>query len=202
MYIPKHFENTDAKQIDEFIRQNSFATLVTQGEDKPLASHIPLELSEDGKRLHGHVARANQQWKTFNSTDEALVIFTGPHTYVSSSWYDHENVSTWNYVAVHVYGTIRIIEGDELYNALKKLTDKYEKNSERPVSVEKMPSEYVNNSVRGIVGFEITIKAVQATSKLSQNRNEKSYQNIIKELEKRGDQANQIAELMKRNRKL
>jgi transcriptional regulator len=116
-----------------------------------------------------------------------MIIFPGPHAYVSSSWYDHENVPTWNYIAVHVYGKIKIIEGEELHAALKQLVDKYEKGSEHPVSIEKMSPEYVRQSIRGLIGFEIDITSIEASYKLSQNRDKKNYMNIINELEKRGD---------------
>ena len=92
--------------------------------EKSIATHIPLELSKNklGKDiLQGHVSKANPQWHHFKNNTEVLAIFTGPHGYISSSWYDFEEVPTWNYIAVHVYGTIKIIEGEELYNSLKQL---------------------------------------------------------------------------------
>ena len=187
MYVPKQFHNNDASAIADFIRHHGFGILVSQSDNRMVATHIPLELSEDETKLRGHIARANPQWKNFANSGEVMVIFPGPHAYVSSSWYDHENVPTWNYIAVHVYGKIQIIEGDELYSALKKLVDKYEKTSEYPVSVEKMSPEYVRQSIKGLVGFEIEITSIEAAYKLSQNRDHKNYANIINELEKRGD---------------
>lgn len=187
MYVPKQFHNNDASAIADFIRHHGFGILVSQSDNRMVATHIPLELSEDETKLRGHIARANPQWKNFANSGEVMVIFPGPHAYVSSSWYDHENVPTWNYIAVHVYGKIQIIEGDELYSALKKLVDKYEKTSEYPVSVEKMSPEYVRQSIKGLVGFEIEITSIEAAYKLSQNRDRKNYANIINELEKRGD---------------
>jgi len=122
-----------------------------------------------------------------------------PHAYVSSSWYDHENVPTWNYIAVHVYGKIRIIEGDILKTRLGKLVDKYEAKMENPVSVDRMSEEFVESEIRGIVGFEIVITEIQAAMKLSQNRDDKNYKRIIKNLEKQGDVGSlKIAEKMKR----
>jgi len=187
MYTPKQFRNNDASTINDFIRQHGFGILVSQSNNRIVATHIPLELSEDETKLRGHIARANPQWKNFENNTEVMVIFPGPHAYVSSSWYDHENVPTWNYIAVHVYGKIQIIEGDELYSALKQLVDKYEKTSEYPVSIEKMSPEYVRQSIKGLVGFAIEITSVEAAYKLSQNRDRKNYVNIISELEKRGD---------------
>jgi transcriptional regulator len=200
MYIPKKFQNNEPDSIKDFIRQNGFATLVSQAEGRIVATHIPLELDAAGEKLHGHISRANPQWKHFADNQEVLTIFNGPHAYISSSWYNHENVPTWNYIAAHVYGTIRIIEGDELIESLKNLIDKYEKRSERPVSVEKMSPEYFQSQVRGVVGFEISITGIEAAQKLSQNRDRVNHDEIIRQLEKRNEGDDQkIAEAMRKN---
>lgn len=205
MYIPQQFKNENREEILKFIEENSFGILVTKGQSKIIASHIPLYLStnKDGKEiLSGHLSKANEGWASFENNEEVLVIFPGKHTYISPSWYSHENVPTWNYIAVHVYGSIRIIEGEELLDSLKKLVNKYEKGSTNPVSVEKMNPELVNREMKGIVGFEILINDLQAAYKLSQNRSEKDYDNIIDELSKNSSDPNSIgiAEEM-RNRK-
>jgi transcriptional regulator len=187
MYVPKQFRNNDASTINDFIRHHGFGILVSQSGNRMVATHIPLELSEDETKLTGHIAKANPQWKNFDNNAEVMIIFPGPHAYVSSSWYDHENVPTWDYIAVHVYGKIKIIEGEVLYSALKQLMDKYERTSEHPVSVEKMSPEYVRQSIKGLVGFEINITSTEASYKLSQNRDQKNFANVINELEKRGD---------------
>jgi transcriptional regulator len=198
MYRPKFAKNEDVASIREFIRQNSFGIIVSQSGGKLMASHIPLELQHESKLL-GHVSRANHQWKNFEMGSEVLAIFNGPHAYISSSWYDHENVPTWNYIAVHVYGTIRIIDGDELLNSLKKMVDKYEVTSQHPVSIEAMSSDYVRKSLDGIVGFEISITRMEASYKLSQNRDMKNQLAIRNELEKRGDPSSvQLAAEMKK----
>jgi transcriptional regulator len=156
-----------------------------------------LLLSEDGSKLHGHVSKANQQWKDLEAS-EVLVIFNGPHAYISSSWYDHENVPTWNYIAVHVYGTVKLIEGEALRHSLSSLVKKYEKNSANPVSMETMTPEYVEDSLRGLVGFEIQINRMEAAYKLSQNRDQKNHEAIVQQLEKlREPGALKIAEAMK-----
>jgi transcriptional regulator len=200
MYTPKHFVNNNTDELKDFIRENGFGILVNVVEGKPTATHIPLALSDNGTKLFGHMARANKQGKSFEADEEVLAIFSGPHAYISSSWYDHENVPTWNYIAIHVYGKIKIIEGEALYQSLKHLVDKYEKHSEKPVSIETMSPEYVKRSMQGIIGIEITISNIEASYKLSQNRDQKNYQNIIHELEKRKDhQSDQVAFMMKRN---
>lgn len=205
MYVPPSFRNTNIEQVREFICKNSFGILISQINSKPWATHIPLELdkNEQGKDiLSGHISKGNPQWKNFADNTQILAIFSGSHSYISSSWYDHENVPTWNYIAVHIYGRIKIIEGEKLFNALKKLVDKYEKTSENPVSLEHMSEKFLNKEIKGIVGFEIEIEEIQAAYKLSQNRDHKNHENITKELQKRGDfNAREIAKEMKRHKK-
>lgn len=190
MYIPPYYKQENLSVVKDFLHQNSFGTLVSLVNDRPWATHIPLELDTNAAGqdiLSGHISRGNKQWRDFDKNDEVLAIFNGPHTYISSSWYDHENVPTWNYIAVHVYGKIRIVTDDELLSSLKKLVNKYEAQSKHPVSVEGMSEKFLQNELRGIVGFEIAISEIQAAYKLSQNRDEKNTKQIIEELEKRGD---------------
>jgi transcriptional regulator len=188
MYTAKLNRNENTEELHEFIHANGFAILVSSVEGKPWATHIPLLLSHDKKKLQGHVAKGNKQWKEWNADTEVLAIFSGPHAYISSSWYDHENVSTWNYLAVHVYGKLKILTEQELLNSLKELTDKYEKQSKNPVAVDRMNPEYVKKQMLGIVGFEIEISKMEAAYKLSQNRDAKNHETIVAELENRGDQ--------------
>lgn len=199
MYAPKYARNMELASIMEFIKHHGFGIIVSQWSGKLLASHIPMELQDESKLL-GHISRANPQWKNFETGREVLAIFSGPHTYISSSWYDHENVPTWNYMAAHVYGNIRIIEGDELLDSLKSLVDKYEVGSQNPLSVEKMSPDYIQKSLKGIVGFEISITSMEASYKLSQNRDKKNQLSIINELEKKGDASSaSVASEMKKN---
>lgn len=201
MYTPKYAQNDDVSTIKAFIRENSFGILVSNSSQKLIATHIPLEFSLDESKLLGHISRANHQCKTFSPKSEVLVIFNGPHAYISSSWYDHENVPTWNYIAAHVYGNIRVIEGDELYQSLKHLVHRYESSSAHPVSVESMSPEYVHKSMQGLVGFEIEITEIEATYKLSQNRDQKNHESIMLALEKKKDLGSQqIAAEMKKRR--
>ena len=198
MYSPAYAKNFTEEELKNFIRENGFAIVVNTVDGKLWATHIPLILSADNK-LVGHISRGNKQARELKSSEEVMVIFSGPHTYISSSWYDHENVPTWNYMAVHVYGKPRIIEGEELLVSLRQLTDKYEKNSEHPVSVDKMSKKYVETEMRGIVGLEISIERMEASFKLSQNRDEKNHTNIILELEKRGDEnSDAVADQMRK----
>lgn len=186
MYIhPLNNWKEDA-EIASFIQKNAFATLVTQLDNKSWATHLPfvLDKNEDANAiLTGHIAKANPQWKNFKEDQEVLVIFQGPHAYISSSWYNHENVPTWNYLAVHVYGKIRLIEGDELLDHLKKLVNIYEDRRPNRVSVETMSEEYVGKQIKALVGFEILISEVHGSRKISQNRDDVNHQNIVENLE-------------------
>lgn len=141
MFIPEHYKNTDTKEIYDFLKNNSFGILINIIEGKPWGTHIPLELSknsEDKDILVGHIAKANLQSKNLVDGDEVLCIFNGPHSYISSSWYKEEEVPTWNYIAVHAYGTIKIQTSEELLQSLHELVDKYEQQSEHPISLNDM----------------------------------------------------------------
>lgn len=204
MYTPDIYKNENQEEIELFLKENSFGILINQTNGKLCATHIPLELdsNKDGKQiLHGHLSKENPQWKGFAENDQILAVFSGPHSYISSSWYDHENVPTWNYIAVHVYGKIKILEGEAVIESLKKLTDKYEAQSENPVRVENL-SKKTMMQTRGIVAFEIEITEIQATKKMSQNRDDKNYKNIITQLEKtENTQAVAVAKEMAKCRK-
>lgn len=201
MYTPEIYKNENQEEIKKFLQENSFGILINQTNGKFCATHIPLalETNNEGKDiLCGHISKENPQWIGFTDNDQILAVFSGPHSYISSSWYDHENVPTWNYVAVHVYGKIKIIAGEAVIESLKKLVDKYEKKSENPVRVEDLSKKTMMQS-RGIVAFEIEITEIQATRKLSQNRDKKNHQNIISELEKANtNQSIAIANEMKK----
>ena len=204
MYTPDIYKNEDPESIREFLKENSFGILINQTNGKLSATHIPieLELNADGKEiLQGHISKLNPQAAGFAENDQVLAVFSGPHSYISSSWYDHENVPTWNYIAVHVYGRIKIVDYGTAVEQLKKLVDKYETNSENPVRVEDL-SEKTMREARGIFGFEIEIDEIQATKKLSQSRDDHNYKNIILELEKtENPQAIALAKEMSKCRK-
>ncbi|WP_264521683.1 FMN-binding negative transcriptional regulator [Flavobacterium sp. N1994] len=203
MYIPKLYKNENQEDIQNFIHQNGFGILINQTNGKLWATHIPLVLEEqNGKQiLVGHLSKENPQAESFKTNDEVLIVFSGAHSYISSSWYDHENVPTWNYLAVHVYGKLTIHSLEETVADLKKLVDKYEAKSEKPIRVEEL-SKKTMLQARGIIGFEIEITAIEAKKKLSQNRDDKNYQNIISKLENSNDfQSIEVAKEMKKNRK-
>ncbi|MBU8732904.1 FMN-binding negative transcriptional regulator [Cytobacillus oceanisediminis] len=199
MYIPKYYKVTNADEIWEFVQSNSFGTMVTTKHGRPIATHLPLQLIKEGDTcyLTGHMAYGNPQWRTFEASEDVLVMFQGPHAYISSSWYEEENVPTWNYQAVHVYGRANILSEEELKQDLAMLLQKYEKHRKNPVLWDKLSPELLEQQLKGIVGFKIRVEEIQAADKLSQNRNERDYQNIIHKLHEENDlNSKQMAQLM------
>jgi len=199
MYTPAHYKNQDLEEIKNFIRQNSFGVLINIVDNKPYGTHIPLELESDPQGndvLVGHIAKANPQWNYFEAKSEVLCIFNGPHAYVSSSWYKEEEEPTWNYIAVHVYGTLQILTEEETMQSMHRLVDKYEKASKNPISLKNLSSKTLRQ-VKGVVGFQIRVSDIQATYKLSQTRVD-DHHKIISELEERPDSGSQsISQHMK-----
>ena len=202
MYTPKLYREDDRVKIVEFMRQNEFAIVVSYDGEKPTASHLLMEVFEEGERLliNGHMSRVNPLWKTFAINEEVLVIFHGPHTYISPTWYNHVNVPTWNYQAVHVYGKARFVEDyDEAYQILKRLIDRHETASH--YKMETLPQDFVAKEIKGIVAFQIEATRIEANYKLSQNRNDEDYRNIVAKLDAREDEMSHgVAEAMKAQR--
>ena len=203
MYISHYYREENLKKVADFISEHDFATLVLSQDGLPVASHLltEFETSADGTWLvNGHMARANKLWRAFEPAKEVLLIFGGPNTYISPTWYNHLNVPTWNYVTVHLYGTPRVIEGGpELENILARLIQRYEAKSE--YRMETLPPDFREKEMRGAVGFQVRVTRVEANFKLSQNRSDEDHASVIRHLEARGDeQSAAIANEMKKNR--
>lgn len=203
MYVPPRYRVTDDATIDAFLRAHGFGTLVTHGPGGLMATHLPLELAHDAagrRRITGHVARANSQWRQLEQTGEALVVVLGPHAYISPTWYDHPNVPTWNYQAVHLSGPVRLIhDAAALLPDVRALSEHYEPPSQPPprFDVDRMPEKLRAAELKGIVGFEMEVRHVDAAFKLSQNRHAGDKASIIAALRARGDDASRaIAEAM------
>ncbi|HEU4552442.1 MAG TPA: FMN-binding negative transcriptional regulator [Chitinophaga sp.] len=203
MHVPKINQETNWQEIAGFIRHNSFGMLINVAAGTPLATHIPIELEEraDGAAvLKGHIAKENPQWQAFGN-GPGLAIFTAPHAYISSSWYEKGKIPTWNYIAVHIYGPMRILTDQEMLASLEQMMNRYEAASEHPVSLHDIPGKELHNNLKAIVGFELTVADVQARYKLSQNKNDHDYYSVIRHLKQRGDEgAVKIAEEMEKRR--
>ena len=201
MYIPKAFAETDQAKLVEFIQANSFGILFSQHQGQASATHLPFLLETEGEKLvlWGHFARANPHWREIEG--EALVVFPGPHAYISPAWYESPNVvPTWNYVAVHAYGTLTLIqETERLLEMVHQLVNYYE--SARPDPWQFEPSlDFNQKLVSGIVGFKIELTRLEGKWKLSQNHPEERQQKVIKALQQSQDQNEQaVAQLMVEN---
>ena len=203
MYVSHYYREEDLKRVADFVREHDFATLVLSQDGLPVASHLLMdfETSPDGTWLvNGHMARANKQWRAFDPAQEVLMIFGGPNTYISPTWYNHLNVPTWNYIAVHLYGTPRLIDGGpELQDILSRLIKRYETQSD--YRMETLPADFREKEMRGAVGFQVKVTRVEANFKLSQNRSDEDHASVIQKLEARGDEHSvAIAKEMKKNR--
>jgi transcriptional regulator len=187
MYVPEAFRVIDREIVERFIATYGFAVVVSQSGEGSFATHAPLLLDRDGDRdvLLGHVARANPHWRSFDGASEALVIFQGPHSYVSPSWYaTSPAVPTWNYAVVHAYGRPKVIEDSaRVRGILERLVIRHEAamHSE-PWSASVLPPEYVERMTNAIVGFEMQVDRVEAKFKLGQNRSREDIQGVIEGL--------------------
>lgn len=201
MYIPSRYKLTDEETIRKLIKEHAFGTIVVSDNGKPIASHIPLMLREiEGEDyITGHVALANPIWRIIEAQDDpVLVIFQGPHAYISASWYLAKEVPTWNYQAVHIYGKASIMSEEELQEDLILLLEKYEKHRDNARIWENL-TEQNKKQMKGIKGFKIKIEDIQATSKLSQNRSDTDYQRIIDHLRLEDDpRSHEMADLMEK----
>ena len=203
MYIPKRFKVDDEKEIWSFLKQHTFATLVTTDKGRPVATHIPVMVNREGEEIvvSGHLAYGNRQWRTLNEEQESLIIFQGPHSYISSSWYEEQQVPTWNYQSVHVYGNVSIQTQEELIADLKTLLHVYEHHRQHPVLWATLSPELLERELKGIVGFKLIVTDIQAAYKMSQNRNDKDYANILTQLyQETSPEAHQVAQEMKKLR--
>ncbi|WP_350299063.1 FMN-binding negative transcriptional regulator [Peribacillus frigoritolerans] len=200
MYIPKHFQLKDEEIIYDFIEKYSFATLFSQHNGEPYATHLPLTLNKGESALYGHFARPNEQWKDIEY-QQVLAVFQGPHSYISPSWYETTMaVPTWNYVSIHLYGKMEIVKDQKvIFDSLNDMVNKYE-NPDSPYNLSDVDSSFIEGMSKGIVAFKIKITKIEAKAKLSQNHPVERQELIIKHLENTSQQDNiQVASLMKKN---
>jgi transcriptional regulator len=200
-HLPQYKEN-DRGVLIEFMKQHSFAMLIGSANNIPAATQIPILIEEREEKifLKGHFMRNTDHHKAFEANPNALCIFTGPHSYISASWYTNkQTASTWNYTSVHVRGEIKFLGHEKLIEMLEELSDHYEgRNS--PSSYSNLSTDYVERLSKAIIGFEIEAKEIDGIFKLSQNRDETSYDNIIHELKNKGEEAREIGDLMEQRK--
>jgi transcriptional regulator len=220
MYLPRHFTWTDRKQIEAFVDAAQSAHLVTFDGARPVATLLPViwdRPESDGNgagsgaagapadfgRLLGHIAIANPQWKSAAPGAGALAIVPGPQAYISPTWYEAKArhgrvVPTWNYEAVHLSGPVTFHQDPEWLRAfVTRLTRRHEAGRPHPWAVTDAPPEYIDGQLKAIVGVELTITAVEAKQKLSQNRSELDREGVVAGLhEEPGPGPARIAELI------
>ena len=179
MYVPSHFAETRVEILQEALRSVGLFTLVTRDDNRLDASHIPMFLeAQEGPhgKLVGHLARPNGQWKAVPDGASAIAIALGPDAYVTPSWYPSKResgsvVPTWNYVAIHVYGTVRFFhDRDRLLDVVTRLTERHEGARPHPWQVSDAPPDYIDGMLNGIVGVELSITDIEGKWKASQNR--------------------------------
>jgi len=204
MYNFSYFKEKDKQTIIDFIEENPFAFLTGSFlSGKQVATQIPvlLEIRDGELFLQGHIMRNTDHHKALSENPMALLVFSGPSCYVSASWYSNAQIgSTWNYMSVHVTGHLKFMSGEELVSFMRKLTLKFEhSNIESPTIYDNLPNHFLSKMMPAIVGFEIKAEKLENVFKLSQNRDEKSYLNIISKLEEQGGNGALIAlEMRKR----
>jgi transcriptional regulator len=199
VYIPEFNRQEDRSAILAFMRANPFAILVSNADAIPFATHLPLLVDEAGDHLvvKGHMAKANTHWRSMKEGQESLVIFHGPHAYISPSLYEiRESVPTWNYAAIHVYGQPTLFSDEErLRETLHQMINTFDSSYMRQWS--ELSDEYRSRMMKHIVGFEIKAKRLEAKFKLSQNRTRGEQTQVIQSLaESKDSNTSGTAELM------
>lgn len=203
MYNLPYFKEKDPGIVLGFMRQHPFIFLTgCDEENKPVATQVPVFIDEkEGKYfLTGHIMKNTEHHKAFEKNNNVLAVFTGPHTYVSATWYDNPNqASTWNYISVHARGIIRFSDEKALAEILKRLTLYYENNNKQSSTIfDNLPDDYRSRLMKAIISFEIEILSIENVFKLSQNHNEKTFLNIIEKLEQQDSNGKFIAGEMKK----
>jgi len=191
VYLPPHFTEARPSVLVEHIERYDFGLLVSHGAAGLVASHIPflIERDRDKLHLHGHLARPNPQVGDLAQGGEVLAIFSGPHAYISPNWYaTGPSVPTWNYVDVHAYGTVSLIEDVEwLRGLVRRLSERHEAHNPVPWRMQDLPEAYLEGMLKGIVGLDIAVTRLEGKYKLSQNRPAVDRPLVIAALKRRND---------------
>jgi transcriptional regulator len=200
MYKLPYFTESDRTKVLAFMRAHPFVTLCgVDAHGKPVATQVPVFIDEkdDDIFLTGHIMKSTDHHKAFEVNPTVLALFTGPHTYVSASWYEDKKVaSTWNYITVHARGEMKYTDHQALLDILKRTTDHFEGNPHSPANFDQIPQEYVERLSKAIVAFEIKVEELDNVFKLSQNHPEANRQSIMDHLKQGDSDAKRIAEEM------
>lgn len=208
MYDLPYHKEKDEQVVNAFIAQYPFAFVAgCDAERKPVATQVPVFSEErDGRKiLRGHIMKNTDHHKAYSQNENVLVVFSGPNTYVSATWYSNPNIaSTWNFMSVYIKGIIRFLDDKALVDALRKTSLHFENyNQESTTIFDNLPSEYTQKLMKAIVAFEIEVTEMDTVFKLSQDRDAESYANIIRKLREQGESGQVIAaEMEKRTREV
>jgi transcriptional regulator len=200
MYNLPYFKEKDSKVVLEFIHQHPFAFIAGCNDGIPVATQIPVFIEErEGKLfLSGHMMKQTDHHKAFEKNHEVLCVFTGPHTYVSATWYsDPHQASTWNYMSVHVKGKMKLLGDEALIAVLEKTSSHFETDKNSSTVFHNLPEDYRNGLMKAIVAFEIEVTGMDNVFKLSQNRDHASFRNIAEKLNEGDPDAARIASEMR-----
>jgi transcriptional regulator len=201
MYKLPYFTEKNPEKVFEFMKKNPFVVIAGVYNDFPVATHVPLEIKkiDDKIILTGHIMKDTDHYKAFSKNQNVLIIFSGPHCYVSASWYVKKNLaSTWNYMDVQAKGKIQFTNEEGTKKIIENITDQYEK-SDSAAAFNKLPKDYVERLSTAIAGFNIEVESVDNTFKLSQNHDPETRRQIIENLRKTGnDNSLQIANEMEK----
>ena len=206
MYNYPHYKEQDKERVIEFMRDHPFITLIgCNSKGRIEATQIPVLIEEkEGKLIiHGHIAKKSDHHQALEENPNVLALFTGAHTYVSGTWYagNPHQASTWNYISVHARGQIKFLDETALIDLLKKLSLRFENNNLQSSTIyNNLPVEYKEKLIKAILAFEIEVTELDNVHKLSQNRDEKSYDNIVEQLKQKEGDAKEIGELMQNRR--
>ena len=206
MYDLPYHKDKNQQVVKEFIDQNPFAFLSgCDSENRPVATQVPVFIEErDGRKfLSGHIMKNTKHHKAFEHNKNVLVVFTGKHTYVSATWYSNPYMgSTWSYMSVHARGIMRFLDTEGLKDILQKTSLHFENNNHQsPTVFDNLPPKYTQRLLNAIVAFEIEVTELDHVFKLSQDRDAKSYQNIIEKLKEQNEDGRVIAAEMEKRTK-
>jgi transcriptional regulator len=206
MYDYPHYKEHDKEKVIEFMRSHPFITLIgCDSNGRIEVTQVPVLIEEQDEKIfiHGHLAKKSDHHKAFEENPNVLALFTGAHTYVSGTWYtgNPQQASTWNYISVHARGTIKFLDEAALIKLLKKLSLSFENNNASSTTIyDNLPVEYREKLVKAILAFEIRVNELDNVYKLSQNRDEKSYDNIVQQLKQQQGDGKQIGDLMEKRK--
>lgn len=203
MYQPKHFTETEREEIIAFMQDHPFITMIVNDGSISHATQIPVLIEQEANETiaKGHIFKHTDHYQALINNNEVLLLFTGPHCYVSASWYTKRGqASTWNYMTVQARGKAEMTNDAGTLAIITELTNKYEQEQAPPELVANMDESYIKNNIQAIAGFTIQLTDIKATFKLNQNKDDESYKNVVSQLSNKNHNSKLIAQEMKKRK--